>query len=100
MFAHVGKFSQYWLENRLDAHGVVGEKWGFQLYDPFCDLPNYPQKLLRLLKDKGPVLIDATEQRTQRPEDDAYQKQLYSGKKKPIPSRPYYWRPRIATFIL
>lgn len=51
-------------------------------------------------KDKGPVLIDATEQRTQRPEDDAYQKQLYSGKKKPIPSRPYYWRPRIATFIL
>ena len=36
-------------------------------------------------KDKGPVLIDATEQRTQRPEDSTYQKQMYSGKKKPIP---------------
>lgn len=33
-------------------------------------------------QDKGAVLIDATEQRTQRPEDKAYQKQLYSGKKK------------------
>jgi len=36
-------------------------------------------------KDKGSVLIDATEQRTQRPEDSTYQKQMYSGKKKPIP---------------
>lgn len=32
-------------------------------------------------KDKGSVLIDATEQRTQRPEDPTYQKQMYSGKK-------------------
>ena len=39
-------------------------------------------------QDKGAVLIDATEQRTQRPEDNAYQKQLYSGKKKPIPLKP------------
>lgn len=39
-------------------------------------------------KDKGSVLIDATEQRTQRPEDSTYQKQMYSGKKKPIPSKP------------
>jgi hypothetical protein len=29
-------------------------------------------------KDKGPVLIDATEHRTQRPEDSTYQKQMYS----------------------
>lgn len=33
-------------------------------------------------KDKGPVLIDATEQRTQRPADDDYQQGTYSGKKK------------------
>ncbi len=39
-------------------------------------------------KDKGPVLIDATEQRTQRPEDSTYQKQMYSGKKKPIRLKP------------
>lgn len=39
-------------------------------------------------KDKGPVLIDATEQRTQRPEDSTYQKQMYSGKKKPILLKP------------
>ena len=39
-------------------------------------------------KDKGSVLIDATEQRTQRPEDSTYQKQMYSGKKKPIPLKP------------
>lgn len=37
-------------------------------------------------KDKGPVLIDATEQRTQRPADDDYQQGMYSGKKKPIQS--------------
>ena len=37
--------------------------------------------------DKGPILIDATEQRTQRPQDAAYQKQLYSGKKKHILSK-------------
>ena len=36
--------------------------------------------------DKGPVLIDATEQRTQRPTDKDYQQGMYSGKKKPIPS--------------
>jgi hypothetical protein len=35
-------------------------------------------------KHKGPVLIDATEQRTQRPTDTDYQKGMYSGKKKPI----------------
>lgn len=34
-------------------------------------------------KDKGPVLIDATEQRTQRPVDADYQKGMYSGKKSP-----------------
>lgn len=34
---------------------------------------------------KGIILIDATEQRTQRPADAEYQKQMYSGKKKPIP---------------
>lgn len=39
-------------------------------------------------KDKGSVLIDATEQRTQRPKDSTYQKQMYSGKKKPIPLKP------------
>lgn len=54
MLAHVGKFSQYWIENRLDTHGraadaVVGAKWGFQLYDPFLVLPNQNLKLLRLL---------------------------------------------------
>lgn len=32
--------------------------------------------------DKGTLLIDATEQRTQLPEDPTYQTQLYSGKKK------------------
>ena len=37
---------------------------------------------------KGTILIDATEQRTQRPTDSEYQKQLYSGKKKPILSKP------------
>ena len=36
--------------------------------------------------DKGTVLIDATEQRTQRPQR-SYQKQLYSGKKKRILSK-------------
>ena len=35
---------------------------------------------------KGTILIDATEQRTQRPANSDYQKQMYSGKKKPIPS--------------
>lgn len=33
---------------------------------------------------RGVMLIDATEQRTQRPGDPDYQKQMYSGKKKPI----------------
>lgn len=31
------------------------------------------------------VIIDATEQRTKRPGDQQYQKQLYSGKKNPTP---------------
>lgn len=39
-------------------------------------------------KDKGSVLIDATEQRTQRPEDPTCQKQMYSGKKKRIRLKP------------
>lgn len=37
--------------------------------------------------DKGTILIDATEQRTQRPQDSTYQKQMYSGKKKRIRSK-------------
>ena len=37
---------------------------------------------------KGPILIDATEQRTQRPVDADYQKGLYSGKKKLTRSKP------------
>lgn len=37
---------------------------------------------------KGLVLIDATEQRTQRPMATDYQKDLYSGKKKPTRPRP------------
>ncbi|MCY7352705.1 MAG: transposase family protein [Cytophagaceae bacterium] len=37
---------------------------------------------------KGTILIDATEQRTQRPVDGDYQKDLNSGKKKRLPSRP------------
>ena len=36
--------------------------------------------------EKGTILIDATEQRTQRPADSDYQKQMYSGKKKPTQS--------------
>ena len=36
---------------------------------------------------KGVILIDATEQRTQRPTDSDYQQDMYSGKKKPILSR-------------
>ena len=31
------------------------------------------------------VIIDATEQRTKRPGDQQYQKQMYSGKKNPTP---------------
>lgn len=34
-------------------------------------------------RDKGSLLIDATEQRTQRPTDKDYQQGMYSGKKKP-----------------
>lgn len=45
------------------------------------EFKNYFQK-------KGTILIDATEQRTQRPSDSEDQKKMYSGKKKPIPSRP------------
>ena len=39
---------------------------------------------------KGTILIDATEQRTQRPTDSDYQKSMYSGKKKPIQSRQWF----------
>lgn len=38
---------------------------------------------------RGVMLIDATEQRTQRPGDPDYQKQMYSGKKKPIRLRQW-----------
>lgn len=38
-------------------------------------------------KNKGTILIDATEHRTQRPGDLDYQKQMYSGKKKPTQSK-------------
>lgn len=41
-----------------------------------------PESFKAYFKDKGTLLIDATEQRTQRPADNEYQKQLYSGKKK------------------
>ena len=34
------------------------------------------------------LIIDATEQRTQRPADADYQKQMFSGKKKHTPSNP------------
>ena len=37
---------------------------------------------------KGTILIDATEQRTQRPTHSDYQKAMYSGKKKPPRLRP------------
>lgn len=47
-----------------------------------------PESFKAYFKDKGTILIDATEQRTQRPEDPAYQEQMYSGKKKPILSKP------------
>ena len=33
---------------------------------------------------KGTILIDATEQRTQRPVDPGYQKAMYNGKKKRV----------------
>ncbi len=48
---------------------------------------------------KGTILIDATEQRTQRPADSDYQKDMYSGKKKPIPSSQWFWLLRIVIFI-
>lgn len=38
-------------------------------------------------QNKGTILIDATEHRTQRPGDLDYQKQMYSGKKKPTQSK-------------
>ncbi len=47
-----------------------------------------PESFKEYFKDKGMLLIDATEQRTQRPTNKEYQQQLYSGKKKPIPSKP------------
>lgn len=46
-----------------------------------------PESFKAYFQDKGTLLIDATEQRTQRPVDKAYQKQLYSGKKKLTPSK-------------
>lgn len=36
-------------------------------------------------KEEKPLILDATEQRIQRPVDSARQKDTYSGKKKPIP---------------
>ncbi|QDK83084.1 hypothetical protein EXU85_32580 [Spirosoma sp. KCTC 42546] len=35
-----------------------------------------------------PLIVDATEQRTQRPQASAYQELMYSGKNNPIQSRP------------
>ena len=35
-------------------------------------------------KDEKDLIIDATEQRIQRPSDNEMQKETYSGKKKPI----------------
>jgi hypothetical protein len=46
-----------------------------------------PESFKAYFRDKGTLLIDATEQRTQRPVDKAYQQQLYSGKKKPTASK-------------
>ena len=42
----------------------------------------------RYFAKRGPLLLDATEQRTQRPGDKTQQRSQYSGKKKPTPSRP------------
>jgi hypothetical protein len=41
-----------------------------------------------LLRRARPLLLDATEQRTQRPGDKTQQRGQYSGKKKPTPSKP------------
>ena len=40
------------------------------------------------LKNEQTLIFDGTEQRTQRPNDDAAQKENYSGKKKATPPRP------------
>lgn len=40
------------------------------------------EEFRQYFKNKGTILIDATQQRTQRPSDLNYQKQMYSGKKK------------------
>jgi hypothetical protein len=41
------------------------------------------------LKDEETLIFDGTEQRTQRPNDDAAQKENYSGKKSVIPPKPW-----------
>lgn len=40
------------------------------------------------LKNEKNLIFDGTEQRTQRPNDDAAQKENYSGKKSATPPRP------------
>lgn len=46
------------------------------------------------------LIIDATEQRTQRPTNTDYQKLMYSGKKKRTPSSRWFSLRRIVTFIM
>ena len=43
-----------------------------------------PDEFKQYFQKRGTTLIDATEQRTQRPGEVGYQKEMYSGKKKPI----------------
>lgn len=44
-----------------------------------------PEEFKQFFQKKGTILIDATEQRTQRPGERDYQEEMYSGKKKPTP---------------
>lgn len=43
------------------------------------------EEFVEFFKDNGTLILDATEQRIQRPRDNEQQKACYSGKKKPIP---------------
>ena len=61
------------LEHSLDLMGYAPKR-GFKSVDEFCDY----------FERHKVVIIDATEQRTVRPTEEAYQQQLYSGKKNPI----------------
>jgi hypothetical protein len=46
------------------------------------------KKLDDRVKNEPTLIFDGTEQRTQRPSNDAAQKENYSGKKKPTPPKP------------